>query len=529
MTFDRLKASLLRAETWGVAAPVELIETHISCVFLAGERAYKLKKPVDLGFVDFSTLERRKRFCEEELRLNRRLAPDLYLRVVPISGSEDHPALDGAGEPIDYVVEMQRFSQTQLLGEVERRGELSVDQVEELARQVADFHAGIPVAPSETPHGEAQQVRRPVEENFRHLLHDALPMSFQTRLRRLRAWSDAEHRRREDWFAMRKRVGKIRECHGDMHLGNMILQDDRIVIFDCIEFNDAFRWIDVISEVAFCAMDLEDRGHPELASRFLNAYLEATGDYDALRGLRYYLCYRAMVRSKVAWLRLEQHPDGDCERLREELESYVALAERYAFESRSGLILMHGVSGTGKSYGALRLVSALGAIRVRSDVERKRLAQDPSSSNEALYSQATTQLTYRCMADAAQAGIDGGRLMLMDATCLKQSQRAVLLEAGWARTVPVRLLNLSASMETLRARILARLAADTDPSDADLRVLEQQLATREPLTAEEEALAIDVDTDATGCWDRAVDELRPVFAPEDDRDDDSSEIPAESP
>lgn len=514
MNWDDLKNSLQQPEFWPEPGDVEVIETHISGIFLVGERAYKVKKPVDLGFVNFTTLEQRKHFCEEELRLNRRLAPDLYLGMCCLTESTNGAEFEGEGTAIEYAVEMERFDQDSLMIHAEEAGELNHTHMDQLAELIADFHAECPTAPDDEPYGEPESVCQPVEENFRHLLHEDLPPELHDRLSKLQAWSRDEHDHLRDTLAERKAEGCVRECHGDMHLGNMILENETITIFDCIEFNDSFRWIDVLSEVAFCTMDLADRGHPELARHFLNRYLEITGDYAGLPVLPYYLCYRAMVRAKVTWLRIQQHPgEEEEETLWTELKEYIALAEQYAFQRKPLLIVMHGVSGTGKSYGGEQIVHELGAIRIRSDVERKRLAnqileEEDDAEEIDLYDPAMTASTYGCLHFLAGIGLEAGFTILLDATYLKSSFRNDALLVAKARNVPVRILHLIAEEDTLRQRILTRQNQGDDASDADLTILNMQLKKREPLNEAEREITIDVQTEQTECWQRVIENFK---------------------
>jgi aminoglycoside phosphotransferase family enzyme len=352
-----------------------VLQTHISWVVLTGPYAYKIKKPVNLGFVDFSTLAKRHFFCQEELRLNRRLAPQLYLEVVAIYGTPERPRFHGTDAPIEYAVKMRQFAQEQLLSHLLSEGKVQAWHIDRLAHEVSAFHARIATAHPESGFGTPEVIYQPVQENFQHLRRTLDDPVRQAHVGRLAAWCQRTYAARRADFVARKRHGCVRECHGDLHLGNMILQDDAVVIFDCLEFNDTLRWIDVASDVAFCSMDLTDRGRPDLAHRFLNAYLEATGDYGMLGPLPFYCAYRAMVRAKVAGIRLGQ---GDLRaeeaaQVRQEFCSYVDLAERYTRPSRPRLLITHGVAGSGKTAGTQPLIEAFGAIRLRSDVERKRL------------------------------------------------------------------------------------------------------------------------------------------------------------
>src|SRR6266545_479060 len=288
------------------AEPVELIETHISWVFLAGEYAYKVKKPVDLGFLDFSTLQARRFYCEEELRLNRRTAPELYLGVVPITAGAAGPRLGGTGEPIEYALKMRRFPQEALADSAAKRGELGAHQIAAIAAAIAAFHAVIPAAPEGSAFGAPEHVAAPALANFGQLRKLDADPGDAARLERLRAWTESEGSRLREVFAGRKRGGFVRECHGDLHLRNIVFLEGRPLPFDCIEFDPELRWIDVASEVAFLAMDLLEHGLEAAAWRFLNAYFETTGDYAGVRVLRYYLVYRAMVRAKIACIRARQ-------------------------------------------------------------------------------------------------------------------------------------------------------------------------------------------------------------------------------
>lgn len=456
---------------------VEVVETHISWVLLAGEFAYKLKKPVDLGFVDFSTLERRRRFCEEEVRVNRRHAPELYTGVVPIAGSPGDPVVDGAGEPIEYAVAMRRFPQEALLSRVLERGELSPGHIDGLAEAVAAFHGRIAIAPAESPFGSPEEVWRPAGENFGHVaagIDDPL-------VRDLAGRSRAMFEARRDGFARRKADGFVRECHGDMHLGNMLLLDGRVAVFDGVEFNDGLRWIDVLSEVAFAVMDLEGRGRPDLARRLLNAYLERTGDYAGAAVLPFYLTYRAMVRAKVASIRSEQADAGGAgeERLRAECRGYLVLADRYSRPGRPALVVTHGVSGSGKTTLTQQVLEEAGAIRVRSDVERKRLfGLGPLGRGVGgeLYSPEVTERTYARLAECAEAILRAGFLAVVDAAFLSRGRRDEFRRLAARLGVPFAILDVQAGDAAVRRRVALRARQGGDASDADVEVLEGAVA-----------------------------------------------------
>lgn len=288
---------------------VRVIETHISWVILTGTYAYKIKKPVDFGFLNFTNLASRKHFCEEELRLNQRMAPDLYLEVLPISGSPDAPEIDGTGEPFEYALKMREFPQTQLLAELQARGELTDAHIDALAEQIAHFHQSTPQVPAGHTLSSADAIVAPMRQNFeqiRPLLSEAADLR---QLDALEDWTETSIQRLRPLLEQRCQQGFVRECHGDLHLGNATLIDGNVVLFDCIEFNEPFRLIDIASDAAFLAMDLEDRDLKCQARRFLNGWLEHTGDYAALALLNLYKAYRALVRAKVSLFRLYQEQD----------------------------------------------------------------------------------------------------------------------------------------------------------------------------------------------------------------------------
>ena len=320
---------------------LRLVETHISWVFLTGDYAYKVKKPLDLGFLDFSTLEKRAHCCREELRLNRRLAPSLYLDVVALTGTPEAPVLGGPGEPVEYAVKMRQFDEAGLLDRLIAGGELPPERIDRIARIAADFHARAERAPAESDFGTPERAHHPVAENFVQTLALVSGPDVVVRLEGLQAASEEAYRRLAPRMAARRRDGFVRECHGDMHLGNMALVDGDVAIFDGIEFNANLRWIDVMSEVAFLCMDLEQRGRPDYAWRFLNAYLERTGDYAGLSLLHYYQAYRAMVRAKVTAIRLAQPglSAGDRAAAEASFLGYLSLAEGYAAAGRPFLAI----------------------------------------------------------------------------------------------------------------------------------------------------------------------------------------------
>lgn len=503
-----LVQGLLHAQAFPHPAPgLECIETHISSVVLAGEFAYKLKKPLDLGFLDFSTLERRRAACEEELRLNRRTAPEIYLEVVAIGGSPQSPCIGvAADQAIDYAVRMRRFAQSALLGAVLQRGEPVAGLFERLARQVADFHAAAAVARLDSGFGSAAAVQAPVRQNFaqlRALLDDA---ALRAQLDPIEAWSEARFARLAPVFEQRRGAGRVRECHGDLHLGNLVLLDGEPQLFDAIEFNPALRWIDVVADIAFLVMDLQLRGREDLASRFLNAWLECSGDYAGLALLPYYIAYRALVRAKVEAIRLVDLDEAGRAACRGTIARHLALAAAQAARPAPFLLLSSGLSGSGKTSQSQALIERRGIVRVRADVERKRLfglapeARSGSAPGAGLYTALANRRTYARLAGLAAAVIGAGYPVLVDAACLRRAQRRVFRDLATRLQVACALLVFDAPPALLLARVQARAQHGRDASEADAAVLQAQFGVHEALDASEAGLALQLDTTTAVDW-----------------------------
>jgi predicted kinase len=411
---------------------------------------------------------------------------------------------------------MRQFPQEALASRVLARGELRPAHVDALAADVAAFHDRIAVAPAHERFGAPEAILRYALQNFEPLGELADDDGERATLAALEAWTRREHARLAADFAGRREHGFVRECHGDLHLGNMVLIDDRLVVFDCIEFNDELRWIDVASEVAFVVMDLADRGAPALGHRFLNAWLEATGDYGGVALLPFYLAYRAMVRAKIARLRIAQVAANDTRApLLAEYRGYLALAQRFARPPRAALVVTHGLAGCGKTTATQALVEAFGGVRVRTDVERKRLAgmaraaRSGSGLGAQLYARDATRRTYERVASLAESLLRGGELAIVDAACLMRWQRDLFRDLAARLGVPFAIVAFRASEPTLRTRIAQRMEQGSDASEADLAVLEHQLATQEPLRPDEMADVVTRDTehvaaDDVAFWERVL-------------------------
>jgi len=506
MKFDI--SGMLTADVYDHPADsIELIETHISWVILTGEFAYKIKKPVNFGFLDFSTLEKRHAFCEQEIRLNRRLAPDIYIEVVAITGTHDKPHVSSLftsdqDAAFEYAVKMRQFPQAAQLDHMLEAGELNLQHMDALASTVAEFHQQADIADSSTEYGSPSVLYHPVEENFQQIKQHLDTEQYADKLKLIKQWSETEFLRLASIFEQRKKDGFVRQCHGDMHLRNLIWLNNRPMAFDCIEFNPLLSWVDVMSEVAFLIMDLQDRQCNILANRFLNSYLQSTGDYAGLSVMSFYLCYRALVRAKVAALRLEQEHDSkeDRQQTLAEFESYLALASRYTHVSKVKLIITYGMSGAGKSTVSQQLTDQSGFIRIRSDVERKRLfdielhESVSAEVNTSIYSEQASQQTYTKLLGLASQILTAGYSVIVDAAFLQYEQREVFRQLAEELNVSFVILEISAPFAVLKQRIINRT---NDVSDADIGVLEYQCKNWKPLRKNEMDKSVRVDTGNT--------------------------------
>ena len=497
---DPFARALLNPECYPCAGTdVELQETHISWVFLTGDYAYKVKKPVVMDFLDFRTLESRRHYCNEELRLNRRFAPDLYLDVMEIRGSRETPQVGGSGPLIDYALRMRRFPQGALASSLLLRGELAPRLLTDFAAHLARLHSSLPAVRPASGYGTPESVLHHALASF----NDIAPLLEESDdidvLSELWDWTEREFLNRYGELRDRHARGMVRECHGDLHLGNIVAIHGSLVPFDCIEFSPSLRWNDVMSDVAFLVMDLIERGASQPAWTFTNAYLEATGNYSGLAVLRFYVVYRAIVRAKIHLLRSRQPglAAADASRLIGAYRDYIRVARRCTLLEKPSLVLMHGLSGSGKSTLAAELATHLGAVRIRSDIERRRLhglpplAHSDSTVGGGLYDPEASDGTYRRLAEAAQAVLGGGYTAIVDAAFLRRSQRARLADVASSLGAPVAIVDVQAPEALLRSRIKARTG---DPSEATVEVLERQIATAEAISPCEGRAVITADT-----------------------------------
>lgn len=467
---------------------IEMAETHISWVMLTGQHAYKIKKPLRFPFLDFSTLEQRRRFCQAELDLNRRLAPELYEKVVPIGGSTERPRV-GETPAIEYAVRMVQFDPERTLDSFLEDHQIPVSSVAEFAERLVAFHDSL--IPT-----EGEPADRAAIENLEELRSD-VDRDERRRLEPISRWLQGELERLEPVVRQRERDGAVRECHGDLHLGNLVWIDDRIVAFDCLEFDRRLRCIDRIDEVAFLIMDLVRHHRPGLAFEFLNRYLEVSGDYAALRLLRLFMVCRALVRSKVRHLSFSRRNDGG---VPQHTTPYLDLAGRLIEYGPPVLVITQGFSGSGKTTLTRDLIARLPAVRVRSDIERKRLhglapgANSDSAAGGGIYSAAASDATYEVLGQAAEAALAAGINVIVDAACLERHRRERLIEVAHAQDARCVILAFEADESALRKRIRDRQSSGEDASEADLAVLEHQLESADAVVDDGEATVIRVNT-----------------------------------
>ncbi len=479
-----------------------LIETHVSWVILTGKYAYKIKKPVDFGFLDFSTLKKRKHFCEEELRLGQLFAPEIYLAVVPITGTIAHPQINGDTGPIlEYAIKMCEFSQDNLLSALLKKGKLSAGLIDQLGQLIAEFHKKTPVAPKNSRFGLPLEVQAPTQQNFEQiipLLSDATDIA---QVKRLELWANEQFTKHKKLFEKRKEQGFIRDCHGDLHLANIILYHDKLVLFDRLEFNEDLRWTDVIADLAFLAMDLAGKKQPHLANQLINTYLQFTGDYEGLNLLAYYLSYRAVVRAKIALFRLNQKDLDDKEKLtiRNDYYNFINLAEFYTHSKKPCLIIMHGLAGSGKSTIAKKIAIECGAIQISSDIIRKQIFDIPlyensnSSAYGGIYTPQSTEKTYNKLLALAKIVITAEFTALIDATFLFHAQRLMFYKLASLLKVSFYILHCQTDDLKIIQRIKKRNARNNRISEATSTILKHQKELLEPLLKSEQQHTLIID------------------------------------
>ena len=490
-------------------ASVQLLETPLSWILQAGDRVYKLKRPVRLPFVDQSLPAHRQHLCHEELRLNRRFAPDVYLEVCAVCAQDGQARIGGAGRPIEYAVVMRAFDRREQLDQLVLHKRLAPAELEEFATWLATMHQQLPSQSGSFGPGQPEAVAAAMARNSAECAAASDIFGTTLRCRQLAERLAEEIRSRA--VALRWRAGArcIHECHADLHLSNVVRLDGRLRPFDCLEFDPALRWIDAAQDIAFLHADLLGYDEPVLAAAFVDAYLRSSGDYHACLVLPLYTADRAMVRAKVLALQASAlREGGDRELLRRRHSGYLDVAEHALQRRTARCVALTGLPGSGKSWLAARLAPPLHAVVVSSDVERKRLgrlgALDCRCRGAGLYSPQSTEQVYERLGDCAASVLGGGFDVIVDANFGKRAQRSALAELCRLLAVPVTVIECEAPGNVLQQRIQARLGAANDPSDADLRVLDLQRAGREALTPEEGLRRVTVDTTRDDVVERAL-------------------------
>jgi aminoglycoside phosphotransferase family enzyme/predicted kinase len=462
---------------------------------------------VNFGFLDFSTLELRHRYCKQEVALNSRLAPDIYLDVVPICGSFRAPEVGGTGTPIEYAVKMKEFPQSAQLDEQLASGLLDNDDMVDLAETVARIHAAVPVYEAVTADAFFAATRQAMLDNFDFLEEGA----DADLVAQLLSWTRQGLEDYRETIMARYDSGFVRECHGDLYLKNLVRLPSGIVPYDCIEFSVELRNIDVVSDISFLVMDLVARDETQLAYAFINRYLECSGDYAGVSVLGMYLVYHALIRAKIAAIRaVERASDSGRQKDHEELAHYCAVARRWVDPDVPRLVVMHGFSGSGKTWLSRQLMLHLPAIRVRSDIERKRIhglqetGRSDSEVAQGLYAPDARTGIYERLAGLAEAVLDAGHNVIVDASFLERAERDRFRDLAGRAGREFVIVSTNAAREELQRRIEHREQIGRDPSEADLAVLGYQFEHADPLDADERERAIEVATDRPVDIDRLI-------------------------
>ena len=492
---------------------ITTIETHISVVFLTGPYAYKLKKPVDFGFLNFSTLKRRKQYCNLELALNQRYSPQLYLDVVAVyldqhnqiswQPTPSHP------QPVEYLVKMKQFDPNEVLGNKLQTETLTSHQVEALGSLIADFHQSAEaIRPNtslaQSPLGMPLTLLDPMLDNFptlyKHFKKEDISI-----LKQLENWTQQQFKQLSSVMLLRRKEGYIKACHGDLHSDNITLINQQPVLFDGIEFNESFRWIDTISDLAFLLIDLDFKKQTALHWKILSLYLSHTADYHALKLLKFYQVYRTLVRAKITTLRATQLPNNHLEKshLMQSAYDYMHLATTYSQpNTHPKLILLQGVSGSGKSYFANQLISVMPAIILSSDRLRKQLYGIPplhrvsDSEKRSLYNTQMNKKVYQTLLTHAQQILSFGFNVIVDATFLQYKHRSPFYEVchslNQTNHYPILsgVIYIDTSPELAALAIQSRTQKNNNPSDANHSVMQTQYKHLESPTSSEYSLTL---------------------------------------
>ncbi|MDJ0710636.1 MAG: AAA family ATPase [Woeseiaceae bacterium] len=489
---------------------IRVLDTHISWVVLTGDFAYKIKKPIKLAFLDYSTLEKRRHYCELELELNRRWAPELYLDVVPICGSFESPVVDGPGTPIEYAVRMKQFPQSAQLDAQLAAGSLVNRDMVDLAETVAEIHAVIPAYEALSGDAFSESIGQAMLDNFEYLQE----CDDNDDVANLLSWTRQSLDDCRQLIVARYESGFVRECHGDLHLRNLVRLPSGVTPYDCVEFSVELRNIDVISDVSFLVMDLVARGEERLAYAFINRYLERSGDYAGVAVLGLYVVYHALIRAKIAVIRaIERTRESMRRHDRQETAHYLAVARRWVGAGPPRLVIMHGFSGSGKTWLSRQLMLRLPAIRVRSDLERKRMhglretERSGAAPGQGLYGPDVSAGVYERLADIAGTILTARHNVIVDAAFLNRTERDRFRDLAGRAGSAFAIVSARAAQDELHRRVEDRHRHGRDPSEADVAVLRYEFDHADGLGADERDRVIEVATDRPVDIDRVCESL----------------------
>ncbi len=479
-----------------VTLPIQLMQTHASYVLLTGEFVYKLKKPVNFGFLDYSTVSKRQHFCTEEIRLNQRGAKELYLEVISIAKQSNKYQLGNDGEIVDYSVKMVQFPQSALLSNMFEAGTMTIEQIEEMGTVVSRFHADARRNEYISSFGTVAKIRQSIDDNYRQTEKYIGRAQTQQQFTETKAYTDRFLLEYSQLFLDRVAGGFIRECHGDLHLRNICRWHDETLLFDCIEFNEPFRFVDTMYDIAFAVMDLEARGGKDFANRFLNTYAEQTGDWEGLQVLPMYLSRQAYVRAKVTSFLLDDPTIASEDRAAaaKTAGDYYRQAWEYTRTASVGrLIMLAGLSGAGKSTLGKRIALEVGGVQLRSDAVRKHLGgiELLSKGDDSLYTPAMTAKTYQRVLELASKLTAQGFTVILDAKYDRQALRAAVVDFATGRGIPLQIVHCTAPADVLRDRLIQRTG---DIADATVDLLASQQAAWEDFTPAERQYVMTVDT-----------------------------------
>ncbi|EAZ90978.1 bifunctional aminoglycoside phosphotransferase/ATP-binding protein [Crocosphaera chwakensis] len=486
---------------------IKVIQTHASAIFLTGNYAYKIKKPVDFGFLDYSTLEKRQHFLNQELTMNQAIAPDIYLEVLPITLDNNQVNIGGKGEIIDYVLKMNQFPQDCLFINLFKAGKLEKYHLEDLGKVVSEFHKNTITNDYIRGFGDIEVIKKSIDENYERTEKYIGIAQTEKQYKETKQFTDRYFELKQSYFKQRQQADKIRECHGDLHLKNVCLWNNKIQLFDRIEFNEEFRYVDVMFDVAFTVMDLDARNRQDFSNIFLNTYLEYTGDWQGLQVLPVYLSRQAYVRAKVNSMVLDDAniSDEEHKKAQEEAKNYYHLAWKYTQQHQGKIILMSGLSGSGKTTIAKYLAQQINGILIRSDAVRKHIGNIPldETGDSELYSEEMNKKTYETLIYLGEIIVKEGFSVILDAKFDRHQWRETVIEIAKKNNISLTILYCHAPLEILSDRLSNRQG---DISDATANLLQQQQNNAQDFNQHEMSYVKTIDT--TNNWEEKLKEIR---------------------